>query len=342
MGGGLTGISAAYHLARHNARPVVFEAGCLGDGASGRTGGLVLEGTAKGVLEGVDDCVATVERVVRVEEIDCELELRGCWQIEHREGDGVAGGRRLPWNDDGRAVRVASTVAGGAVDPMKLLFGLARAAVRSGAAVCERAAVGRLVVKPELRLELGGTTVRPGYVVFAVNAWMSLLLRTVRAVNSALTYACATEPLDAVTLAALGLGARMPFFTIDLPYLWGRVLKDGRVIFGSGLVFRPPGEIERVAIDADESRDVLARLTARVRALNPALGEVGFSALWAGPIGIPGDLLPLAGRLPEAPAVLVAGGYSGHGVALSVRLGKLLADAIVEQRALPAWGAPTP
>ena len=44
VGGGLTGMSAAFHLARAGLRVVVLEAACVGEGASGRTGGIVLEG----------------------------------------------------------------------------------------------------------------------------------------------------------------------------------------------------------------------------------------------------------------------------------------------------------
>jgi hypothetical protein len=35
---------------------VLLEAGLIGNGASGRTGGLVLEGTATGTLDRVDAC----------------------------------------------------------------------------------------------------------------------------------------------------------------------------------------------------------------------------------------------------------------------------------------------
>jgi len=27
-----------------------------------------------------------------------------------------------------------------------------------------------------------------------------------------------------------------PFYTVDVPYLWGRLLKNGGMIFGSGLL----------------------------------------------------------------------------------------------------------
>src|SRR5260370_31255690 len=41
VGGGFTGASAAYHLARRGLQVVLLEADRIGNGASGRTGGLV-------------------------------------------------------------------------------------------------------------------------------------------------------------------------------------------------------------------------------------------------------------------------------------------------------------
>jgi glycine/D-amino acid oxidase-like deaminating enzyme len=64
VGGGLTGVSTAYYLAKMGIRAVLFEAALIGDGASGRTGGLVLEGTAAGILDQVDACVPGLKRLV--------------------------------------------------------------------------------------------------------------------------------------------------------------------------------------------------------------------------------------------------------------------------------------
>jgi hypothetical protein len=36
---------------------------------------------------------------------------------------------------------------------------------------------------------------------------------------------------------------------------------------------------------------------------------------------------------------MVSGAYAGHGVALSVRAGELLALAIADHRPLPKWGS---
>src|SRR5579883_760379 len=73
IGGGLTGASTAYHLAKHAISSTIYEAGRIGDGASGRTGGLALEGTAVGPLEEVDSCLAELRGLVAAEKIECGL-----------------------------------------------------------------------------------------------------------------------------------------------------------------------------------------------------------------------------------------------------------------------------
>jgi gamma-glutamylputrescine oxidase len=338
IGGGFTGTSAALHLARRGIRSVVYEAGLIADGASGRTGGLVLEGTAAGIFEDVDSCVPGLERLVAAEGIDCDLALPGCWEIEHRK---AAPAKMLPWRDDGKPVCINKNVAGGVVQPAALTVGLARAALRAGATIREHARVTRISFEPELALEVGAERIKPGHLVIATNAWINTTLPDTPPLHSCLTFACATERLDAATLEAIGLARGIPFYTTDMPYLWGRTVADGRVIFGAGLVFGNPPDLEDTDVREGESHAVLERMKRRVRVLHPALTEVQFSAAWGGPIAFSNDAIPLLGAHPRNPRVLVSGGYAGHGVALSVRAGELLALAIADNRPLPKWGSLT-
>jgi glycine/D-amino acid oxidase-like deaminating enzyme len=317
--------------------PTVFEAGSVAEGASGRTGGLVLEGTAAGPLDEVRSCVPELNNLVTAEAIDCGLHLPGCWEIEHKKSRGKPA---LPWDDLGRPVQVARTVSGGVVEPARLLTGMLNAALRLGAEVRENTPAIRIVAKPRPAVELTGEIVYPEHIVVAVNAWLPALLPPGDvSVHSSLTFACATQPLDASTLGAIGMAAGIPFYTVDLPYLWGRTMDDGRAIFGSGLVFGSPQQLEENDVSAGSSRAALAQLEERVRGLHPKLRAIGLSASWGGPIAFTPDAVPLVGRLPASRNIIVASAYSGHGVALSVRIGQLIARAIAEDTDLPRWGA---
>ena len=336
VGAGLTGASTAYHLAKLGVRALILEAGLVSDGASGRTGGIVLEGTATGPREKVEACVPGLKHLIDVEGIDCDLDLPGCWEIEHpkRTAD-----RMLPWEDAGKHVSIARTVAGGVVEPARLNLGIAQAAIRAGATLRQNAPVVRIQHESELAVYLDNECIRPGWIVVALNAWMQSIVPETNRVRSSLTFACATEPLTESALREIGLDGGVPFYTADLPYLWGRITRDRRVIFGAGLLFGTPRELEQTGLDDPVFAGTLEGLQERIRGLHPALNAIGFSASWAGPIAFRDNAIPVLGNVPSCPRILVSGAYAGHGVALSVRAAELLAAAIVHGEPLPSWGS---
>jgi glycine/D-amino acid oxidase-like deaminating enzyme len=175
--------------------------------------------------------------------------------------------------------------------------------------------------------------------VVAVNAWTSALLPGLPRIHSALTYAIATEPLSDETLLELGLGQHIPFYTSDTPYLWGRIAARGEIVFGAGLQYGMPRELEEAAIDDDSSRTILQRLVGRIKRLNPVLARVAIQSQWSGPIAFREGAVPLLGSYPQNPAIVVAAAYAGHGVAFGVHAGELIARSILQRTALPEWGA---
>lgn len=356
IGGGLTGLSAAYHLARRGVGPVVLlEARRIGAGASGRTGGIVLEGTAVGIYAGVDRCLPYLQQLVEENHIACDLQLPGCWELRHEAIANEAQDASLPpapprakaaakpsqglcWRDDHSFLRPFQKVAGGTVDPGALLAGLARAALAAGAELHEGAEVSCLEPKSPARLAVGSRTVRAQQVVVALNAYTAKLLSLPVALHSALTLAVCTEPLPEETLREMGLDPALPFYTVDLPYLWGRTLERRQVIFGAGLIAGNPETLARIHIGRGRAAALMAQLEGRIRQLHPRLAGVRFSHRWAGPIGFTPQRTPILSRLPEAPNILVAAGCAGHGIALGVRLGALIAAAVALDEPLPHWG----
>lgn len=335
IGGGLTGVSAAYHLARAGIRTALLEADRIGSGASGRTGGLVLEGTATGPREGASDCLPRLRELVARLGLACDLQLPGCWEIAHRSDPAL---RALSWTDGGAPLAVTRTVPGGVVEPGALTVGLAEAAVATGALIYERQRVERLTLSAAPTLKVKDKEIVADHVIVALNAWTPAILPGLAVVQAALTYACITEPLEEAALAAIGLGARVPFYTVDTPYLWGRVCADRRVIFGAGLTYGEPAELEDVSVADSEPAATLSRLAQRVKSLHPALAEVRITAGWGGPIAFREGLRPVLTRHPAHDRILVAGAYAGHGVAFGVHAGALMAGAIGNRSPLPSWG----
>src|SRR6185295_20389745 len=100
VGAGFTGLATALACAERGARVHVFEAGAIGAGASGRTGGLALEGTAVGPLPGADACLDAMASLVKRHAIDCDLDLRGCWIVRHVTGGARPEAQAWPDADD--------------------------------------------------------------------------------------------------------------------------------------------------------------------------------------------------------------------------------------------------
>lgn len=335
VGAGFTGLATAHYILQRcpTWRVAVFEAQYVGAGASGRTGGLVLEDTSVGPLPDVGDCIATLRELVNTHNIQCDLRVDSCWEI------GRHGGRPsspIQWQDSG-TLRVVNTPPGGAFDPMQFLAGMTTLVQQAGGQIFEHAPITGLdVTAPNsVRLTVGESTVHAAYAVFGTNPFCLSMLGLQDWAGGVHTIALATEPLADAVFEASGWATRTPFYTLDLPYLWGRVTAEGRAVIGAGLTGH--NDVDNARVDAPEAARMFDNLERRIRGLHPALHEVRFTHRWMGPLCFTSDNKPIIARVDNDGRVLVATGYRGHGVALSVRAGKLLAEVLAGKGSLPAW-----
>ena len=130
VGAGLTGVSAALHLARKGAKVAVFERETVAWGASGRNGGMATPGLAIGFRDAIArygfptastlyltyyDAIDAIEKLVGEEGIDCDfartgkmnLAVEACpsrWSSQDPRRAGRAAGLRDP---DGAQERAA-------------------------------------------------------------------------------------------------------------------------------------------------------------------------------------------------------------------------------------------
>ncbi|MCG8589455.1 MAG: FAD-binding oxidoreductase [Proteobacteria bacterium] len=337
VGAGFAGLATALRLAHAGLRVVVLEASRVGAGASGRTGGLVLEDTAAGALPGAGGCLDALARVVADESIECDLALPGCDERVHTRAAGDPGPGE--WRDgDQRLVR-AATVPGGTVDPGHLASGLVRAVRAAGVRVLERAPVADLASVASGWVAIAGARIACERVVVTTNARGLVPGVLARGLRPALTLALCTEPLPESLLAEAGFGPR-PFYTQDQPYLWGRRTPDGRLILGAGLVAAETAAPEAQDVSTGPAAAGLTTLEARLRALHPALAAARVGWRWGGPVVFRPGGVPLLAVSPVEPRIALAGAFAGHGVALGFRLAETLAEHVLTGALLPAWGAP--
>ncbi len=336
VGAGFSGLSAACRLRQLQPQKttVVFEADSVGAGSSGYTGGMVLAETAAGKLPGLGDVLKGFGEIQGELKIDCDFNLPGAWELGRKN---LEKDSPVSWNDSG-TLGVVGKVPGGTIDPGKLISGLARAAQRMGANIFENTRVEKILYHTPLELEVAGKRVRASRVVIATNAESLELSGLAGGAEPKFTLALATEPLSDVALQELGLSSHRPFYTVDMPYLWGRPLHKKQMIFGSGLVHLSHwSELQELDIDGGEAAGLMRLLESRVRALHAVLHNIKFTNLWGGPILIADEMKPVFRHQLKSKNVIVLGGYSGHGVALSVYLGRWAAEVLLEKRKLPKW-----
>jgi glycine/D-amino acid oxidase-like deaminating enzyme len=342
VGGGFTGLAAAawLRLLAPEKSVVVLEAARIGAGASGRTGGMVLAETAAGDLPGLGDVLGGFQKILRKLDAACDLSLPGAWEIGRK---GWLPHSPIEWRDSG-SLRVVKEVPGGTLDPGKLVSGLARVAETSGAKIFENAPVKKIQWSTNPKLELaravgGVQSITAEKILLAANAFPIALADLDEDAHPRLTLAALTAPLAERDLQSAGLAARKPFYTADLPYLWGRVRDDNSIVWGAGLVSAPDEKnVEEAQISSADAAQMFAALEKRIHALHPAFRSVTFTYRWGGPILFRDDWRPVFDFHPECKNAIVLGAYAGHGVALSSYLAAWASEIFLGKRALPAWG----
>ena len=335
VGGGFTGLAAAAWLKRLAPEKSValLEGETFGAGASGHTGGLALAESAAGNLPGLGDVLSGYQKILGELRVDGDLHLPGVYELGRTR---PLKGAPIHWSDSGELCAV-SEVAGGTIDPGKVVTGLAAAAERAGVLLFEHADVDRCKFGSPIEIHASLGILYAAQVLFATNAFSLELTGWKQRAEPCFTIAVATEPLPDATLEEVGLGEGKPFYTVDLPYLWGRLLGK-QIIFGSGLVHVADWrELHSLNIETGEAAGAFTRLETRIRKLHPKFRGVNFTHRWGGPIAISEGWVPIFERHAQSANAIVLGGFSGHGVAQSVYLGAWAAEALLGKRELPKW-----
>jgi glycine/D-amino acid oxidase-like deaminating enzyme len=320
VGAGVTGLSAALRFAEAG-RDVVILDRAFGDGAACRSGGIILGDTLVGAATGFDGCEQELRQWVQTHGVRGGLDWQGCIELDRNAA-------RLPrpidWRDAG-IVRAGDVVSGGTLDPAALVEALAREAHARGARFVNGADVSSLAPgDAAIHLQSSAGTLAAKTVVMATDAtsypgdfdpW------PIRAI----TVVIETAPPAPAALRRSGWPERQPFYTNDLPLLWGRHLPSGGLLVGREL-------LAARADDAAGTRRAIhaagLRLGARIRGLHPAFVDLDVVRVWAGPIARTQAGVPSLHVDPAHPGLVWAGGYGGHGLAQAFRLGRRAAEAI--------------
>ncbi len=345
VGGGYTGLVAAYVLARSGVETAVLEQNRIGAGASSRHPGTVTTGFRQSLANLFDlhgeamarqlwqaslDAVDLVGEIVADEGIDCDFTRRGHLTLAAKPSHFASMKKLAAWYEREldfslellSASEVATAVGsqayfggmvnewGASLHPTKYLYGLAGAVARQGGLLCEKTAVTRLEKFARgFTIHTSQGSFKAREVLLATNGYSGKLVRPVqRLVFPMNSVAVVTEPLTIAQQMYLNPDGRTAQDSRWLHHYF-RLTPDGRLLLGSHRHWR----LEQDLLDCADAlrRQMVQRF--------PILADVPLAYVWGGNLGQTFDMVPHIGRLN---GVHFALGYSGQGVALSAYLGR--------------------
>ncbi|MEK6216503.1 MAG: FAD-binding oxidoreductase [Boseongicola sp.] len=345
VGAGYTGLSTALHAAEKGLDVVVIDAHRVGFGASGRNGGQVGTGWNKDQrwLEkrlGREDARKLWDLTNEAKALTRELAakhapdaayLPGVLHAEWTKGGAEDARTYGEWLDkrynfktdflDRDAIRGlcrTDVYHGGLMDwdaghihPLRYVLGLARGAEAAGARIFERTEA-TAVNEGEVQTPTG--TIKASHAVLAGNGYLSNLSGQVSSrVMPIYSFIAATEPLGELADEILTKDIAVADDRFVVNYF--RLSEDKRLLFGG-----------RESYSIGYPTDIVTALRARMTRLFPQLKNVGIDYHWGGTLGITMTRLPMVRRIGKT--TLAAGGFSGHGVAITGLTGKILAEAV--------------
>jgi glycine/D-amino acid oxidase-like deaminating enzyme len=231
---------------------------------------------------------------------------------------------------DARARVGATDVLGGtytphcaAVDPARLVRGLAEVVERQGVTIYERTAVRSLA--PGLVTTDRGR-VRAGTVVRATEGYTRTLEGHERTLVPVYSLMIATEPLPDAFWEEAGLAGRETFADHRHLVIYGQRTEDGRLAFGGRGAPYHFGSAIRPEYDRDAGVHEALRRT--LVELFPALSDARITHAWGGPLGIARDWFSSVG-IDRSTRMAWAGGYVGDGVSTTNLAGRTLRDLLL-------------
>src|SRR5665213_412513 len=322
VGGGIAGCTAALTLAERGYRVVLLEAQRLGWGASGRSGGQIIYGTAadQGDLEqlvGADDArdiwqislagVTLLKQRIERHHIACDwvdghmyvaIKPRQWRQLQtwHAQLTGHYGysGTQLVECDElasllssDRYIGALYDRNGGHLHPLRYTLGLAQAAAHAGVEVHETSQVtGYINSGGALRVRTRAGAVDCTHLLFAGNAWLGATVPVLeRKLMSIATYMVATEPLGkqrAHELIASNAAICDTNWILD----YFRRSSDHRLLFGG-----------RVNYSGINLRAIAPATTRRMLRVFPQLAGTRVDYAWGCLVDITTNRTPHFGRL---------------------------------------------
>ncbi len=351
IGGGITGLSAALHLAERGVDVAVLESNEVGWGASGRNGGQVNPGLkfdpdqiesdfgtglGRRMIAFSGGAPQRVFDLIERHQIQCEAQRGGTIRaakskrnaaLVQRSAEKWAGRVDQTRLLDGAAMQQATGTGrylcgmldsrGGNVNPLGYVRGLGRAAQQAGARLHGASPARRIEPVPGgWRVTTPAGRLHAPRLVLCTNGYTDAVWPGLaRSIVPVFSMIAATEPLPEALRAAI-MPSRAVLFEIAANTVYYRVDRDGRLLMGGRSPNRETSEPERFKYLIDIANRLF-----------PALRGVRWTHFWNGQLAVTTDHYPHFHE--PAPGVLASLAYNGRGVAMATAMGAQIADRVL-------------
>ena len=340
IGGGVVGLSIAYHLAKLGLHDVVvIERGYLAEGASGRNGGGVrqqwsTEINIRLMQESVELCrrfavdlgvnvwfrqggyLFLARNANEVARLEKNIALQNRCGVATRMLEPKAALDIVPELDLTGIVGASYNPSDGILFPWPFLWGYARQAAAYGVRIFTQTPVGGLAP-----IDGGGYVVhtprgavKARRVINATGAWSPKLAEMIGVTVPTWPIRheiCSSEPLKPFLRPMVSELASGLYFSQSM---------RGEIVGGVSL----PGHAPTYKMGS--TLEFLSTYARRLVRLMPLLGEIKILRQWAGPYDQSPDGNPILGAAPGHPDFFLACGFVGHGFMMAPIIGKLYAE----------------
>lgn len=356
VGGGYTGLSAAYNLRRHfpNKQIVLLEGAFCGYGASGRNGGFLI---ADDLLHdfGIKDPqliqdrievsfygLKQVKQVIADHGVDCDLRENGMLNLafsakQARKLEAYDRNLRslglksafLQGADLEAEIKSPRAIAGqkmphGAIlNPAKLVRGMKRVVEHLGVEIRERTVVTRITTGAMILVDTELGEIRAPILVLALNAYGHTLGFFRNRIIPMCTYIVATEPLSATQWDSIGWENRQGLSDGRTAFSYAVPAVDGRIVIGGSDLVYYAGD----RLSAGNEKTVTKKIKRDLLTTFPQLEGLKIEHAWGGTTAVTAERVPSVGQLRGHSNIYYGGGYN-EGVPTGQTAGRIIADLI--------------
>ncbi len=344
VGGGVTGITTAYLLAKAGKKVTLLEQNKLLSGDPGRTTAFLTyvvdaplptlkrtfgEKTAQLVWDSNRKAIDEIERIVRAEDIACDFSRSPAYVYGHAEEDraglkeaaelGRSLGFPVTFSDAPLPFKTHGYLFApdqAKLHPVKYLQGLAARAQAHGAEIREQAHVDAVEGNDPVLLTTSGGRIRAKDVVIATHSPVTRALQSPAGLTAQRTYVLEA----AVPSNALPQGL---YWNTENPYHYFRIDRaEGEDLLIMG------GEGHKTGLAGGQEEARFAALKSYFRELFPRV-PMKFFARWSGQTYESIDGLPFIGRPIADRHHYVATGYNGNSMTFGTVAAMLLSSLIL-------------